>query len=59
MSSLTLPPLPDRWFHSFAFPDGEQVQGIKPLQPLRAEADLIFNEPMAGKRVLDLSLIHI
>jgi len=54
MSSLTLPPLPDRWFHSFAFPDGEKVQGIKPLEPLRGEADLIFNQPITGKRILDI-----
>lgn len=49
-----LPPAPDHWFHSFAFPDGEQVDGIKPLAKLREEADLIFCDAVAGKRVLDI-----
>ncbi|CAM8654078.1 MULTISPECIES: class I SAM-dependent methyltransferase [Sphingobium] len=54
MSLTSLPPLPDQWFHSFAFPDGARVDGIKPLESLQEEADLIFPTPLAGKRVLDI-----
>lgn len=54
MQSVTLPPLPDRWFHSFAFPDGERVDGIKPLESLREEADLIFPTPLQDRSVLDI-----
>ena len=54
MQSDTLPPLPDRWFHSFAFPDGVRVDGVKPLESLQEEADLIFPAPLNGKRVLDI-----
>ena len=54
MPSRPLPPLPQRWFHSFEFPDGEQVEGIKPLASLREEADQIFSQPLAGRRVLDI-----
>ncbi|MHA6766821.1 class I SAM-dependent methyltransferase [Sphingobium ummariense] len=50
----TLPPLPDHWFHSFRFPDGTQVTGIKPFEGLMAEADQIFDQPMEGRRVLDI-----
>ncbi len=54
MPSAKLPPQPARWFHSFAFPDGERVEGIKALDALREEADLIFTGDLAGKRVLDI-----
>jgi tRNA (mo5U34)-methyltransferase len=54
MQSDLLPPQPDQWFHSFAFPDGERVNGIKPLESLQEEADLIFPTPLAGKSVLDI-----
>jgi tRNA (mo5U34)-methyltransferase len=54
MQSDTLPPLPNRWFHSFAFPDGGTVEGIKPLASLDEEADMIFPRDMAGRRVLDI-----
>jgi tRNA (mo5U34)-methyltransferase len=54
MPSDPLPPRPDQWFHSFAFPDGARVDGIKPLESLQEEADLIFPTPLAGKRVLDI-----
>lgn len=54
MPSDHLPPPPNQWFHSFAFPDGERVEGIKPLESLQEEADLIFPTPLAGKRVLDI-----
>ncbi|MDI1296077.1 MAG: methyltransferase type 11, partial [bacterium] len=50
----TLPPVPDRWFHSFAFPDGTHVDGVKTLNALRQEADLIFPQSLQGKRVLDI-----
>lgn len=49
-----LPPPPERWFHSFAFPDGAHVEGVKPLASLREEAEQIFTAPLAGKRVLDI-----
>lgn len=54
MQSALLPPLPDRWFHSFAFADGTRAEGIKPLASLQEEADQIFIAPLAGKRVLDI-----
>lgn len=49
-----LPPEPDHWFHSFAFPDGGRVDGIKPLAKLQEEADLIFCDSLEGRRVLDI-----
>ena len=42
------------WFHSFEFPDGEIAKGHKPLDRLKAEADVIFRVPVAGKTVLDI-----
>jgi tRNA (mo5U34)-methyltransferase len=42
------------WFHSFHFPDGSSVDGIRPLRRLRSEAAHIFSEPVAGKRVLEI-----
>lgn len=54
MLPTTLPPLPDRWFHSFEFPDGERVTGVKPLEALQDEAQQIFPERLDGKRVLDI-----
>ncbi|WP_426265194.1 class I SAM-dependent methyltransferase [Sphingomonas sp. PWP1-2] len=42
------------WFHSFAFPDGSTVDGIKSLEIQRAEADLFFESDLAGKSVLDI-----
>ena len=54
ISASEFPPLPLRWFHSFQFPDGEQVAGIKPLTSLRQEADVILGGNLAGRRVLDI-----
>lgn len=54
MPLAALPPEPERWFHSFAFPDGTQVEGIKPLASLRKEADAILGDELSGKRVLDI-----
>jgi tRNA (mo5U34)-methyltransferase len=45
---------PIRYFHSFEFSDGETISGIKPLATLRREADVVFSEPIQGKRVLDI-----
>lgn len=52
MSFLSRPNI--RWFHSFDFGDGDIISGIKPLDALRKEADLVFNEDLAGKSVLDI-----
>ncbi|MET0372327.1 MAG: methyltransferase domain-containing protein [Sphingobium sp.] len=54
MAIETLPPEPAHWFHSFVFPDGTRVQGIKALEVLQHEANLIFPDPLEGKRVLDI-----
>lgn len=43
-----------RWFHSFELPGSQRIDGIKSLNILRAEADLFFNEDVAGKSVLDI-----
>jgi len=43
-----------RWFHSFDLPDGTRIEGIKPLNILKAEADLLFPESLVGKSVLDI-----
>ncbi|THD74550.1 MAG: DUF1698 domain-containing protein [Phenylobacterium sp.] len=42
------------WFHSFSFPDGEAVRGLKEPEVLQAEADAIFADGVAGKSVLDV-----
>jgi len=42
------------WFHSFEFPDGSRVSGIRPLSRLKAEAAQIFSEPVRRKRVLEI-----
>lgn len=42
------------WFHSFALPGGENVEGIRPLKLLRAEADLILPPDLSGRTVLDI-----
>ncbi|MCW2361367.1 MULTISPECIES: class I SAM-dependent methyltransferase [Sphingobium] len=52
MSSLPRPDI--TWFHSFDFEDGETISGIKALDILRKEADLIFDEDLTGKSVLDI-----
>jgi tRNA (mo5U34)-methyltransferase len=45
-----------RWFHSFDFGGGEVAKGERGggLDRLRVEADIVFGEPVAGKRVLDI-----
>lgn len=50
------PPRPTdaEFFHSHVFPDGEVVSGIKPLNVLQAEADVVHRFSMAGKSVLDV-----
>ena len=39
---------PISWFHSHAFPDGDAVQGEKPLEVLRKEAEVVFRHGVAG-----------
>ena len=53
-SAPILPPLPSRWFHSFEFPDGQYVEGVKPLSSLKREADAILGNDLTGRRVLDI-----
>lgn len=43
-----------RWFHSFDLGDGETIDGIKALDVLLQEADVILGKDLAGKRVLDI-----
>lgn len=45
---------PEQWFHSYDFPDGENVTGVKPLWMLKAEADRVFKHGVTGKTVLDI-----
>jgi tRNA (mo5U34)-methyltransferase len=42
------------WFHSFDFGNGEIVNGIKPLEIIRLESEVIFSEAVSGKSVLDI-----
>jgi tRNA (mo5U34)-methyltransferase len=42
------------WFHSFELPSGQIIDGIKPLDIQRAEADVYFADGIAGKSVLDI-----
>jgi tRNA (mo5U34)-methyltransferase len=46
--------MPIRWFHSFDFGDGEQAHGMKSLDQLQREANLIFEDGVEGKSVLDI-----
>ncbi|RVT90776.1 class I SAM-dependent methyltransferase [Sphingomonas crocodyli] len=43
-----------RWFHSFRFPDGEQVAGIKTIETLEREETEIFRGDMSGRSLLDI-----
>lgn len=43
-----------QWFHSFELADGRILNGIKPYDIQKVEADLIFNQPLDGKSVLDI-----
>lgn len=43
-----------RWFHSFDLGNGDILNGIKALDALRAEAEVIFDGSVAGKSVLDI-----
>jgi len=43
------------WYHSFAFPDGTQIQGVQSLAQLHERwARFPLPEDLAGKRVLDI-----
>lgn len=50
----TLAPPAITWFHSFALPDGETIAGIRPLNILREEADIILPADLSGRSVLDV-----
>ena len=45
---------PIRWFHSFNLGDGEVIAGMKRLETLRREADIVFQESVTGKTILDI-----
>jgi tRNA (mo5U34)-methyltransferase len=42
------------WFHSLSLPGGEATAGEKPAAVLAAEAEVVFRQGVAGKRVLDI-----
>lgn len=42
------------WFHSVALPDGALTPGYKSHEVLCREADLVFQDDLAGKTVLDI-----
>ena len=46
--------MPIQWFHSFDFGDGRRANGVKSLERLQDEAELIFMEGIKGKTVLDI-----
>jgi tRNA (mo5U34)-methyltransferase len=52
MSELTPPDI--QWFHSFELDQGERLNGIKALDILKVEADLILGNDLSGKTVLDI-----
>lgn len=52
MDDITRPNI--RWFHSFDLGDGETIEGIKALDILQVEADVILGDNLAGKTVLDI-----
>lgn len=52
MSEMARPNI--SWFHSFDLGDGEPIEGIKPLEILKLEADLILGNDLSGRRVLDI-----
>jgi len=43
-----------RWFHSFDLGNGETIEGIKALDVMKLEADLILGPDLSGKTVLDI-----
>ncbi len=43
-----------RWFHSFDLGNGDTIDGIKALDILQKEADIILGDHVAGKSVLDI-----
>ncbi|WP_010184544.1 class I SAM-dependent methyltransferase [Sphingomonas sp. PAMC 26605] len=42
------------WFHSFELQDGKTIDGVKPLEIQKAEADIFFAGGLEGKAVLDI-----
>lgn len=42
------------WFHSFEFEDGTGIDGIRDIAILKAEADAILADHVAGRTVLDI-----
>lgn len=53
-STESADPATINWFHSFQLPDGRNIEGIKPLDILRSEADKFFPADLSGKTVLDI-----
>lgn len=51
-TTLALPAI--TWFHSFAFPDGGAIEGIRPLATLQEEADIILPADLSERTVLDI-----
>lgn len=43
-----------RWFHSFDLGDGNKIEGLKRLEVLKKEADIILGDHVVGKSVLDI-----
>ena len=43
-----------RWFHSFDLGNGDKIEGLKKLEVLKKEADIILGDQVAGKSVLDI-----
>jgi tRNA (mo5U34)-methyltransferase len=47
--------LPERrWFHSYDLGGGNSVQGVKPVDLLKREADIVFSEGVKNKTVIDI-----
>jgi tRNA (mo5U34)-methyltransferase len=42
------------WFHSLSLPGGEVTPGLKSAELLGVEAEVVFRDGVAGKRVLDI-----
>lgn len=52
MSEAAVPEI--NWFHSFDLGDGKIIEGIKALNFLQREADLILGSDLGGRTVLDI-----
>lgn len=43
-----------RWFHSFELDNGEKINGLKKINVLKEESNIIFGNDAEGKTVLDI-----